>query len=433
MTSSPEDDAVAPMEDVARFVIRTASMAHQYGTPSYVLESALPRLTHALGYRGLFMAQPRNLSYTFWRPQEPQPLDSAFVELPPVTYSMDKLNHVTATIASVAAGDLSMAAASEALDQVATRRSPYPEAAQALAFALTAAGFAVLLNASWGDVVAGAVLGAGVWALTRWIVRLRWAVSPHRVELSAAFIATCAANLLALALHGSNPSTVALCSFIILIPGLPLTLGVLELTEGHTLAGLNRLTDGVVSTVSLFAGAAVASLLFGALADIAPAAAVAPRPAGVIWLFVAALMLGLTVVFRVVPRNLAWCVAGGVVGYAGVSVGGQLGSWQGPFLGAAALGIYASLIGRLSRHMTPLTVALPGILVLVPGAAAYLTLSTFEPDSPLANLAAVLGVGTQIVAIVAGLSFATLFLPSRSASRTEPAPKDGTPTTPAGP
>ena len=52
-----------------------------------------------------------------------------------------------------------------------------------------------------------------------------------------------------------------------------------------------------------------------------------------------------------------------------------------------------------------------------PWAAAYLTLSAFQPDDPLRSVTAVTGVVTQILAIVAGLSAAALFLPSRTTGR----------------
>lgn len=415
MPTGPQPAPAASIEEVARFVVRAALMAHQYGTPSYALESLLPNLTEALGYRGAFMAQPRNLAFTFWDPADPQPMSSAFVDLPPVTYDMNKLNRVTGTIQAVAAGTVPIAAATTALDKITAQPPLYPPAVQAGAFALAASGFAVLLNASWPDVAISALLSIGVWAVTVRAGRTQWlSPRPHRVELVAAFLAACAAHLIAVALPGSNPATTALCSFIVLIPGLPLTLGVLELTEGHTLAGLNRLMDGTVSTFSLFAGAAVGSLLCGAVLDIAPADPVTDKPAAVSWLFVVVLMLGLTVVLRVVPRHLTRCSLGGLLAYAGVTVGGQLGTWQGPFLGAVALGMYASVLALATRVVTPLAVALPGVLVLVPGAAAYLTLSSFQPDDPLRSLTAVTGILTQIVAIVAGLSTSTLFLPTRS-------------------
>lgn len=418
MPASSRAPDPANIDAVTKFVTRVASMAHQYGTPTYGLESLLPRITRSLGYDGAFMALPRNLAYTFWPPGAPQPVSSAFLTLPAVSYDMDKLNRVLAVADGVTSGGLTLEAATTDLDQIESRAPLYPATAQAAAFTCAAAGFAVLLDLSWPDVAAAALLGVGVWTVTRWASGVaRIGIRPHRVELVAAFAATCAAYLLGLILPTSNPTTTALCSFIILVPGLPLTLGVLELTEGQALAGLNRLVDGTVSTFSLFAGAALAITIAEPIFTPPITDPVNAKPALVHWLFVLVLMLGLTVVFRVVPRHLGWCVLGGLVAYTGVTIGSEVGTWQGPFLGAAALGAYASLLALATGRLTPLAAALPGVLVLVPGAAAYLTLSAFQPDDPLRSVTAVTGVVTQILAIVAGLSAAALFLPSRTTGR----------------
>lgn len=405
------------MENVVQIVVRVGSAAHRFGAPTYVLESALPRLTMALGLRGAFMAQPRYLSYAFWQTDEARPQNSAFIDLPPVEYDLDKLSRVMELIASLEGGGLRLGDAAAALQQIEQRPASRPTTLS-LAYAAAAAGFAVLLNASWRDVATSAVLGVLVWAVSTWAGRARsLAPRPHRIELIAAFASACAANLIAAAAPSSNASTVALCSFIVLVPGLPLTLGVVELTEGQTLAGMNRLVEGVVSTFSLFAGAAAASVLAAALLDVPPPDAVRTMPAIATWAFVVILMLGLTTVFHALPRDAPWCVGGGVLAFGGVTLGDRLGDWQGPFLGAFILGAYAILIPALTRRLTPLAVALPGVLVLVPGAAAYLTLSGYQPDDPLRSITALAGVLTQIVAIVAGLSTASLVMPTHTLRR----------------
>ena len=113
------------------------------------------------------------------------------------------------------------------------------------------------------------------------------------------------------------------------------------------------------------------------------------------------LMVGLVVVFQVPPRRAPWAVAAGLFAYGGLELGTRAGTWQGPFLGALALGLFAALFVRVGDRASPLVVVLPGVLILVPGVAAYASLGSLDPDS--AGLTANSGVLAQIIAILGGL------------------------------
>ena len=106
-------------------------------------------------------------------------------------------------------------------------------------------------------------------------------------------------------------------------------------------------------------------------------------------------------------------IVAGVLAYAGVLVGGQLGNWQGSFLGALILGLYTSLFtARLHRPGS--VVMLPGIMILVPGVAAYFGLNTLQTSGIIGALPAVWGVAVQIMAIMGGLYIAASIIRPRT-------------------
>ncbi len=107
-------------------------------------------------------------------------------------------------------------------------------------------------------------------------------------------------------------------------------------------------------------------------------------------------------VFQVLPSDIGWVVLAGLLAYIGVIIGDQLGDWQGPFLGAMVLGIFTSLYSR-GLHRPASAVMLPGILILVPGVAAYFSLNALQSTNILEGLPAEWGVMVQNVAINAGL------------------------------
>jgi uncharacterized membrane protein YjjB (DUF3815 family) len=190
---------------------------------------------------------------------------------------------------------------------------------------------------------------------------------------------------------------------VVLIPGLGLTLGVYELAIGHTLLGWNRFISSGMVTIGLFAGASAGAMAIRSMFGTADIPASARPPALVQWLFLVVLMVGLVVVFQVSPRQAPWAVVAGLLAYGGLELGGRAGIWQGPFLGALALGLFAGLFVRLRARASPLIVVLPGILILVPGVAAYASLRALDSGPTPGATGSVEGVLYQIVAILAGL------------------------------
>ncbi len=212
---------------------------------------------------------------------------------------------------------------------------------------------------------------------------------------------------------------VALCSFVVLVPGLGLTLGVYELAIGHTVLGWNRFISAAVQTFGLFAGASVGAMWVRALFGTADLPDTFSPPVVVLWLFLIILMVGLIVVFQVSPRQAPWAICAGLVAYGGLELGGREGDWQGPFLGALALGLFAGLFVRIHHRTNPLTVVLPGILVLVPGVAAYASLRAVEATEGTGGAGAFGGVLSQIIALLAGLFVAgSLIAMPRFSTRT---------------
>jgi uncharacterized membrane protein YjjB (DUF3815 family) len=204
---------------------------------------------------------------------------------------------------------------------------------------------------------------------------------------------------------------------VVLIPGLALTLGVGEILEKSVLSGSSHLIDGIVITLKLYLDAALGTVMVNAIAPV-PAAASTPVPSsGVQWFAVLILMLGLGVIFQARPRDLGWVILAGILAYGGTRLGGAWGPWQGSFFGALFLGCYAYLFAWAKRMPTAV-VWLPGIMILVPGAAAYLGLETLETSGVASGLAALAGVIVQLGAIVGGIAVAAAIMPKAMRSGT---------------
>ena len=297
-------------------VLRIGHSAYRYGLPGYELDDLLIGIANALGLTASIIATPSMLDCTIDGPGGQRRL---FVRLGEISYNLHKLSQTLGLTDGVVAGKVGVDEANRRLDEIEAFRPPYPAPVVGAAYAACGAGFAVLLSAAWRDVALAAGLSIIVFMLVR--ASGRWPWLAHRIYVVSALVAGTLAGVMGAILGESNTSIVALCAFVVLIPGLGLTLGAFELASGHTLLGWHRFIRAAVRTFALFAGAAIggmaASAVFGA----------ADAPNGVVssglarWTFLVILMVGLVVVFQVVPRQAPWSVLAGMLAYAGLDVG----------------------------------------------------------------------------------------------------------------
>ncbi len=395
-------------EQACQFTIELGTLGHRCGLGSSYLESSLSRFTESLGFSGHVLATPKWLNFIFWRPGDRQQ-QRYFVPLPAVNYNLAKLASTGQLLHQFRQGKLTTAESLARLQQIEQQAPPYGNTMVGLGYLLAGVGFAVLLSAAWRDVALSGLLSLVVYGLV--LQAGRWAWLARRLELISALVAGILAYGLALLVFpGSDAFLVTLCAVIIFIPGLALALGVGEIIAKSVLSGTSRLIDGIVITLKLYLGAAMGAAIVNAIHPV-PAAVTAPAmSAGVQWLSVLILIFGIGLVFQVRPRDLGWSVLAGALAYGGTKLGGQWGPWQGSFLGALFLGCYAYLFAW-ARQVPTAVVWLPGIMILVPGAAAYLGLNTLETSGVANGLAAFAGVMVQLGAIVGGIVTASAIMP----------------------
>jgi uncharacterized membrane protein YjjP (DUF1212 family) len=407
------DEDIAMIDDdfkeTCQFIIRLGTLGHRWGLTSTYLESSLAQFAERLGFAGYVLATPKWLSFIFWRTGETQQ-HRYFVPQPGTSYDLAKLAQVGQLLHQFRQGRFSTADSMARLKQIEAQGSPYGPGLIALSYGLCGVGFAVLLAAAWRDRVLAGLLSLVVYGLVRQAGRWPWLA--NRLEVTTALVASVLANGLALwVFPGSNAFVVTLCAVVVLIPGLALALGVGEILEKSVLSGSSHLIDGIVITLKLYLGAALGTVLVNAIAPVpAAASTTAPSP-GVQWFAVLILMLGLGVIFQARPRDLGWVILAGILAYGGTRLGGDWGPWQGSFFGALFLGCYAYLFAWAKRMPTAV-VWLPGIMILVPGAAAYLGLETLETSGVASGLAALAGVMVQLGAIVGGIAVAAAIMPT---------------------
>ena len=411
----PIDDAI--YEARAAFVAELASRLHAYGTTAQRLEGAVAGVARRLGLYCEVFSNPTGIILSFADPVRGQ-YDgiTRVLRLDPGEQNLARLAATDAIAEDVLAGRLAPKdgqAALLALDAPAPRRQAV---LSALAFGLSAAAVAALLGAGGVDIATAGGIGVliGVFAVLSsgrpQLIEAQEAIAALVATLLAAAVATFVAPL--------SLKTVVVSSLIVLMPGLMLTNAVSELASRQLVSGTARFAGAMMILLQLTFGTVAATQLVRLLGwQPQDAPTVLPSlPAEVGALLVAS--FAFAVLFRASRRDVLLVMGSALFGYAvtraggawlGMSTGGFAG---GAFLGGMAVAAVSNLYGRLANRPGAL-VRVPGIILLVPGSVSFRSLGfVMERDVFLGIDAAVVLLST-LIAIVAGLLFGNLLVPSR--------------------
>jgi uncharacterized membrane protein YjjP (DUF1212 family) len=311
-------------------------------------------------------------------------------------------------------GNLTLEEADERLDEIAERPGTYPMLVNLLSFMVTGGAFALLLNGSWHDAASATVISLVMFILI--ILAEKSKRFAHMLEPLAAMVAAFMAGAISRVDPNLNISLVVLSSIIIFIPGLALLQGLSELSAKHMVSGSARVMDALMQFFKLFfgsvLGATLANLVLGDAGTLSVLPAPPPVPHWAVWPTLGCLGICLAVAFRVRVREIPWVLCSAMLAYVSFLWGASfMGSTLGSFVGAFTIGLFSNLFARWLKRPA-LIVALPGLMVLVPGSKVFLGLNTFvtgsgDPIGPEAFMV--------FMSLVAGLIFANVAIaPKRS-------------------
>jgi uncharacterized membrane protein YjjP (DUF1212 family) len=291
----PMTERSAAFDEACSFLIKLGTAAHRYGSTGSRIESYLAHLSAELGYHGTFRVAPTEILFAFSRDREsPQRLE--LEDVPPSGWDLNRLAALGDLASEVEAGELSIPEATSQIDRIAQLPDPWNSFTVGSAMSTAGAGFATMIGGSVWDVIAGGVLGLVVFFVVGLVGRLGGRLAIEWTSFLAALVVGVLVALARIIQPDINPIVVAVCALVILVPGYPISLGVLELLSNHVVSGLANLMNGFVTLAQLVAGAWLGYALIAEIAAVPEI--IAGRSVGLIWLLIA-----------VVPMLAALCVA----------------------------------------------------------------------------------------------------------------------------
>ncbi len=285
--------------------------------------------------------------------------------VPGMGVGMSSIEAMNRLVDDAATGHVGLDEVQSALDTIERQPPTYPRWLVAIALGVTAASLSRLFGGDWFACLAAGLAGAvGSW------VRLE--IGRHQVNpVLGAFVVALLSGLVGGVIvdlgRSATPALSLVAPAMILVPGVPLINGVLDMIHNHVTMGLSRLcfANLVVLAVSLGVFAATQVTRVGVPVD-APALTIdIPQDA----LFSALATGGFALLFSV-PARMAWaCAVCGVASHtlrtllfhSGINL------ISGTLIGALVAGFLAQ---GFARHFRAPAAALgfPGVVAMVPGA-----------------------------------------------------------------
>ena len=399
---------------IRKFIVKLGITLHKYGTPAFRLEAYLTELATYLGVRASFIATPTALTFVIWSDRREDEYNHS-VRVQPGDYDMNALSRTDELATRLLAGEVGLEEADHQLDVINQMPSPYGKVLTGLGFCGATGAFAMLMGASWQEILWTSLIGLVVYFL------VLWSQISRRVTLMLEPAASLVAGLIACAIsfyfdHGINIPLVVLSSVIILVPGLALTMGLAELSTRNLVSGTARVMDAVMQLFKLYFGAFLGiSIGFGLFGPNESQVATS-LPEWSRWFAILMLCLALVVIFRTRFKHIPWALLSGFIAYgATVWSASYIDQGLSTFVGAFALGIYANLFTRIA-HAPASLVSMQGLIVLVPGSKTYIGLNSFVSGQDFVQ-AEHIGQETFLIfmSLIAGLIFANVVMPTKKA------------------
>jgi len=367
LTRRKDDDSA--YNEACHFVIKLGTAVHGYGPSAARLESYLNRVTHILGYNGVFRSTPSEITFAFSK-RDQLWQRTHIAPVPVGGYNMAKLAYVGELVEELVSGKRSLVEASDRLDEIDAMPSPWGVLTYALSFVLVGVGFAGSIQGNLWDIVISGILSLAVYIIVVISDKIGGRFADALPFVSAYFAGICAAGI-KIFLPEINHTLVTLSAIVILIPGFMVSAGIIEIVENHVVAGSARLVGGLVYLIKQFTGAwlGIASVeIIWALEN----GAIGSSNAGnETWIYIAILFLGLCFAYQTLLRDFIWVLISCAFSYAAVIISSNLLSGDlGTLFGATAAGIFANLWVRGTGRPTSI-VLIPAITVLVSGSIGF--------------------------------------------------------------
>ena len=338
-----------------------------------------------------------------------------FVDLSsrPLDLRLDQVSDIYRLVDEVEQGNVGPAEGLTRLQEALHKPPRFGWLAAVVGMALIAAGIALVLRPSAGElllaIALGIVVGLVKGALGRWPPI--WPLVPAASGLVVAAIAL----VLAEEAFDVRPLRVVIPALATFLPGAALTVAMIELSNGDLIAGGSRLAYSAARLLLLVFGVVVAVEWIGV-----PRTAVAPEtigfPAIAGAIGVVAFTSGVYLHYSAPPGSWPWLLVVVAAAWTAQQVASQfLGGQMGGFFGGVVMVVASTLVQSRSGAPPMIVSYTPAFWLLVPGAVGFEGLAQLVNEDPAAGIDDLVTMAITMVSIALGMLFGLLLAGRRRA------------------
>lgn len=392
LTHPPEDGPARA------FVVELGCALHRFGTPAYRLERAMGAIAKTLKLRSQIFITPTQLMAGFGEGSD-QAVHLVRVE--PGEINLSKLMDLDELATAVVHQEVGVAEGRQRVAGIVGAPPRFGPFIQVLAFAVASAGAARILGGGAAEMTVAAVIGLLTGVLAEVLPRDH---GGGRVfELLSAFMAISVAQLAAAYGVPVSVQSATLAGLIVLIPGLTLTIAMMDIATRNLVSGTAQLMAAAMVFLQIAFGVALGGRVMKTWVGVAESGAGPVLPGWTEPFALGVAIVSIAVLFQAPWRALlAILVAGTSAFYSGrfgaSLFGPELGACIGSFMVAAGSNAYARI-----RNRPALVLLTPGILLLVPGSLGFRSLSSLMERDVVLGIDTAFSMILVAVSLVAGL------------------------------
>lgn len=391
-----------------KFIVQLGKALHTYGVPSYKSQLYLSQIAEMKGFKGSFMDTPTWINYTFF---EDDDHTYNHVEcVPPGELNLGALSRITEIADGVISNKLTSEEALREIKLIRFKRLGYGKVVEMFAYIASAGAFCIILDTSWASVILASVIGAIIYAITLWSKKSNYISAI--LESLVALIATILTVTTSLFVDQIDVSMTILASIIVFIPGLSITTALEEITSKSLVSGTAKLFDALVSLFKQFFGVALGLTVLALFVELKPNEVVQNIPSWMDYIAVVLLAGSLLPVFKVRSKDLIFGVVAGFSSYYVTFLLDFTGILLSIFVGTLVAVNVSRLFSRITKS-PELVFLVPGIIMLVPGSKAFISLSSVFMEQVPGHS----NMGEQVLYIFMGIIGGLIFSGSFKANK----------------
>ena len=255
MSPDPEAPAPTPPDPDAcvRFVLELGLALHRYGTPANRLEDVMAAVSLQLGLTARLVSTPTAIYASFGAPEA---LKTTLIRADPGEVDLDRLSQLDRVTSLVLNGQLLPAQGAAAVDAILAQPPRYGPWVTVGCNGLVAAAGAQLFGGGLKEI--GVSLGIGLLLGALALAAGRLPSLARGYETIAAFIAAAISVALTRLLGHFSSEVTTLASLVFLLPGLTLTVAMIELATKNLISGTSRFMGALLVFLQLAFGVALA-------------------------------------------------------------------------------------------------------------------------------------------------------------------------------